>query len=68
MDDFVSWCVANCLELNVIETKEIVIDFRSGVYHPNPVNINGQNIEIVHSYKYLVTTINDKLRWDDNTI
>ena len=24
---FVSWCVANCLELNVIKTKEIIIDF-----------------------------------------
>ena len=37
---FVSWCVANCLELNIVKTKELVIDFRSGVYHPTPVNIN----------------------------
>ena len=34
IDHFVSWCVANCLELNVVKTKELVIDFRSGVYHP----------------------------------
>ena len=68
IDHFVSWCVANCLELNVVKTKELVIDFRSGVHHPTPVNINGQNIEIVHSYKYLGTKIDDKLRWDDNTI
>ena len=27
----------------------------------------GQNIEIVHSYKYLGTIIDDKLRWDENT-
>ena len=68
IDHFVSWCVANCLELNVVKTKELVIDFRSDVHHPTPVNINGQHIEIVHSYKYLGTTIDDKLRWDDNTM
>ena len=63
-----SWCVANCLDLNVVKTKELVIDFRSGVHHPTPININGQHIEILHSYKYMGTSINDKLRWDDNTI
>ena len=68
IDHFVSWCVANCFQLNVVKTKELVIDFRSCVHHPTPVNINGQHIEIVHSYKYLDTTIDDKLRWDDNTM
>ena len=51
-----------------MKTKELVIDFRSGVHHPIPVNIDGQNIEIVHSYKYLATTIDDKQRWDENTM
>ena len=60
--------MANCLELNVVKTKELVIHFRSGVHHPTPVNINGQHIEIVHSYKCLGTTIDGKLRWDDNTM
>ena len=63
-----SWCEANCLEIKINKTKELVIDFRSSVHHPIPVNINGQHIEIMHSYKYLGTTIDDKLRWDDNTI
>ena len=39
IDHFVSWCVANCFKLCVTKTKEIVIDFRSGVHHPDPVNI-----------------------------
>ena len=39
--------MANCLELNVVKTKELVIDFRSGVHHPIPVNMNGQNKAIV---------------------
>ena len=68
IDHFVSWCVANCLEINVVKTKELIIDFRSGVHYPIPVNINGQHIEIVHSYKYLGTTIDDKLRWNANTM
>ena len=49
------------------QDKDIIIDFRSGVQHPNPVKIMGQNIEIVHSYTYLGTIIDDKLRWDENT-
>ena len=68
IDHFVSWCVANCLELNVVKTKELVKDYQSGVHHSTPVNINGQHIEIVHSYQYLGTTIDDKLRLDDNTM
>ena len=68
IDHFVSWCVTTCLELNIIKTKEIVIDLRSGVHHPDRFNINGQNIEMVHSYKYLGTTIDDKLRWYENTM
>ena len=68
IDHFVSWLLANCLEINVVQTKELVIDFRSGVHHPTPININGQHIETVHPYTYLDTTIDDKLRWDDNTM
>ena len=67
VDQFATWCSDNCLEMNLTKTKEIKIDFRSGVHHPNPVKIMGQNIEIVHSYKYLGTIIDDKLRWDENT-
>ena len=62
-----TWCSDNCLEMNVTKTKEMRIDFRSGGHHPNPVKIMGQNIEIVHSYKYLGTIIDDKLRWDENS-
>ena len=68
IDHVVSWCVANSLELNVVKTKELVIDFRSCVHHPTPLKSNGQHIYIVHSYKYLGKTIDDKLRWDDNII
>ena len=48
VDHFTTWCSDNCLEMNVSKTKEMIIDFRSGVHHPNPVNVMGQNIEIVH--------------------
>ena len=42
--NFMSLCMANCFELNVVRSKELVTDFRSGVHHPIPVNINGQRI------------------------
>ena len=61
---FVSWCLTNGLELNVIKIKEIVIDFRSAVYNSNPE----LNKEIVHSYTYMGITIDDKLRWGDKTM
>ena len=53
--------MANCLELNVVKTKELVIDFRSS---PHPCQHQSQHIDIVHTY--LGTTIDDKLRWDDS--
>ena len=42
VDHFMSWCMTNCVELHVIETKETITDFRSGGYHFNPINISGQ--------------------------
>ena len=63
-----SWYVAIYFELNVIKTKEIIMDFRLGVHHPNPVNINGEDTQIVHSCNYPDTTIDYKLSWDDNSM
>ena len=63
VDHIVSWCVAICLELSVIKTKEIVTYFRSGVHHPNSLNINGQNIVCVLIHVWVqqaMTTSDDK--------
>ena len=50
--------------LNIIKAKETEIDIPSGVFHPNPLNTNDQNIESVHSYKYVFTAIDDTFTWN----
>ena len=66
--DFVEWCQRNCLQINAGKTKELVVDFRKSKHSPPvPVNIQGMDIEIVKSYKYLGVHLNNKLDWTDNT-
>lgn len=47
-ESFVRWCGVNHLRLNVAETLEIVVDVLPSAC------INGSNVEIVRSYKYLL--------------
>ena len=65
--DLVSWCDDNFLCLNVSKTKEMVIDFRKNASALNPLAIIGEQVEFVHQYKYLGTTLGDKLVWAENT-
>jgi len=61
--DFMEWCQRNRLHINSSKTKELVVDFRRGKRTPPvPVSIQGLDIEIVKSYKYL----NNKLDWADH--
>ena len=63
----VTWCDENFLELNVKKTKEVVIDFRRNPEPPIPLEISGEDVEIVKEFKYLGTVIDDKLDWGANT-
>lgn len=66
--DFVSWCQRNRLQINAGKTKELVVDFcRRALCPPTPVNIQGMDIEMVTSYKYLGVHLNNKLDWTHNT-
>ena len=66
--DFVTWCQRNCLQINSVKTKELVVDFRRSKHSPpTPVNIQGTDIDIVRSYKYLGVHLNNKLDWTDHT-
>ena len=66
--DFAVWCQRNHLQLNAGKTKELVVDFkRRKLPPPTPVNIQGTDIEIVKSYKYLGVHLNNKLDWSDNS-
>ena len=67
VDHLVSWCDDNSLELNTSKTKEMIVDFRRNPTPINPLVINGQNIEIVDTFKFLGSLISSNLTWDLNT-
>ena len=67
LSDFVSWCDSSYLELNVKKTQEMVIDFRRQQSSPGNTVIHGEEVEVVTTYKYLGTIIDNKLTWNDNT-
>ena len=47
------WCESNYLVLNAGKTKEMIIEFWKKKYQPKPIEIRGDAIERVESYKYL---------------
>ncbi|XP_070183628.1 uncharacterized protein [Littorina saxatilis] len=63
----VEWCSENDLELNVLKTKEVVIDPRRKKDPILPLEINGEAVEQVSSFKFLGTLISEDLKWDGNT-
>ncbi|XP_073674252.1 uncharacterized protein [Garra rufa] len=67
ISDFVCWCEENHLLLNTSKTKEMVLDFRRNPPSHIPVCIQGLDIEIVDTFKYLGVHLNNKLDWSTNT-
>ena len=53
---FVKWCEENYLILNVSKTKEMI----------TPLVIVNDTLKIVHTYKYLGFTVDDKLNWHEH--
>ena len=62
--DLALWCQDNNLSLNVINTKEIIVDHRKkrGPSTP-PILINRAAVEQVESFKFLDVHITNKLTW-----
>ncbi|KAI4877761.1 hypothetical protein NFI96_007703 [Prochilodus magdalenae] len=67
VSDFVSWCKLNQLQLNISKTKEMVVDFRKNRSPQAPVTIDGEEVEVVGTYKYLGVHLDNKLDWSSNT-
>ena len=59
VDNFVQWCRKNHLQLNTSKTKEMVVDFRKSPLLQ--VSIEGVNVEVVNTYKYLRVHLDNKL-------
>ena len=64
---FSEWCSDNHLDLNVLKTKEMIIDFRRNSAVLPKLSINGTDVNRVEEYKYLGTILDNKLNFTANT-
>ena len=67
LNDFIAWCDSAHLHLNVSKMKDMVIDYRRKSPPTQVTAINGQPVEVVGSYKYLGSIIDDRLNFNLNT-
>jgi hypothetical protein len=65
--DLVVWCQDNNLSLNVIKTKEMIVDYRKTRTEHAPILINGAVVEQAESFKFLGVHITNKLTWSKHT-
>ena len=61
------WCHDNNLSLNVIKTKEMIVDYRKKRTEYIPILIDGAVVEQVESFKFLGLHITNKLTWSKHT-
>ena len=53
------WCKDNNLSLNVIKTKEMIVEYRKRRTEHVPILIDGAVVEQVESFKFLGVHINN---------
>eukprot|EP00061_Rhincodon_typus_P005722 g25586.t1 len=58
-----AWCKDNNVSLNTRKIKELVINFRKQSGGDTFVCINGSEVEVVKSFKFLEVIINSNLPW-----
>ena len=63
--DIIRWCKVNGLKISAMKTK-ILYWSRSRENHPTSIKIEGINIPLSRSVKYLGVIIDDKLNWNDH--
>ena len=59
--DLAVWCQDNNLSLNVIKTKEMIVDYKKRRTEHVPILIDGTVVEQVESFKFLGVHITNKL-------
>ncbi len=62
---FQNWCSTSSLEINVLKTKELVLQNNKNIM--KPVIVHGQTVEMVDDFKYLGTYIDSSLTFQINT-
>ncbi len=62
------WCSLNNLELNMLKTVEIIVDFRRSPPALPPLTIMNSTVTAVESFRFLGTTISQDLKWDNHIV
>uniref|UniRef100_A0A4W5LAU3 Reverse transcriptase domain-containing protein n=1 Tax=Hucho hucho TaxID=62062 RepID=A0A4W5LAU3_9TELE len=65
--DLTVWCKDNKLSLNVIKTKEMIVDYRKRRNEHTSILIDRAEEEQVESFKFLGVHITNKLTWSKHT-
>ena len=60
------WPGNNQLILNINKTKEVKVDFRRTRSKLNTVSVQGEEVEVVWEYRYLVVHLDNRLDWKCN--
>ncbi|KAK3552970.1 hypothetical protein QTP86_029624, partial [Hemibagrus guttatus] len=64
IEQLAAWCSLNNLELNTLETVEMIVDFRRNTPALPPLTIMNNTVPTVESFRFLGTTISQDLKWD----
>ncbi|KAJ8369389.1 hypothetical protein SKAU_G00094170 [Synaphobranchus kaupii] len=67
IEQLLSWCGQNNLELNALKTVEMVVDFRKNpAPPPPPITLDNSPMATVDSFRFLGTIISRDLKWELN--
>ncbi len=60
------WCSLNNLQLNMLKTVEMIVNFRRNRPALPPLSITNSTVTAVESFRFLGTTISQDLKWDNH--
>ncbi len=60
------WCSLNNLELNMLKSVEMMVDFRRNPPALPPLTVMNSTVTAVESFRFLGTTISQDLKWDNH--
>lgn len=58
----VDWCAENNLEVKVLKTKEMAVNFKRKKTSLVPLRVNELDVQMVESFNFLASTISNTLR------
>uniref|UniRef100_A0A8C1GBG6 Reverse transcriptase domain-containing protein n=1 Tax=Cyprinus carpio TaxID=7962 RepID=A0A8C1GBG6_CYPCA len=66
VEQLVVWCSLNNLELNMVKTVEMIVDFRRNPPALPPLTIMNSAVAAVESFRFLGTTKSQDLKWGNH--